>query len=110
MIVGSQIENQRNLWVFLNSGANDHLLSLAGEHAGLELKGNVDVQDRPSAYMFNLREVWDGLRDEARGLLCNGLIADWLGGRKKKGPVFKILCNVLQSFAPLMRKKLSRVH
>lgn len=29
-----------------------------------------------------------------------------LGGRKKKGPVFKILCNVLQSFAPTDEKKI----
>ncbi|MDQ7831868.1 MAG: ATP-binding protein [Desulfovibrionaceae bacterium] len=69
-------------------------------------RGNVDVQDRPPAYVFNSREVWDGLWDEARGLLCNGLIADWSGWQKEKGSVFKILCNVLQSLSPSDEEKI----
>ena len=63
-------------------------------------KGNVDVQDRPPAYVFNSREVWDGLRDEERGLLCNGLILDWAGWQKEKGNAFKSLCAVLKALSP----------
>lgn len=63
-------------------------------------KGNIDVQDRPPAYVFTAREVWDGLRDEERGLLCNGLIADWAGWQKEKGATYKSLCAVLRALAP----------
>ena len=63
-------------------------------------KGNVDVQDRPPAYVFTPREVWDGLRDEERGLLCNGLVSDWAGWQKEKGHVFKSLCTVLEALSP----------
>lgn len=63
-------------------------------------KGNIDVQDRPPAYVFSPREVWDGLRDEERGLLCNGLILDWSGWQKERGTVFKSLCSVLSALSP----------
>ena len=63
-------------------------------------KGNIDVQDRPPAYVFTAKEVWDGLRDEERGLLCNGLIADWAGWQKEKGAAYKRLCAVLRALAP----------
>lgn len=63
-------------------------------------KGNVDVQDRPSAYVFSAREVWDGLRDEERGLLCNGLISDWAGWQKERGMVFENLRVVLKALSP----------
>lgn len=69
-------------------------------------KGNVDVQDRPPAYVFNSREVWDGLRDEERGLLCNGLIADWAGWQKEKGNAFKSLCAVLHALTPSDQEKI----
>jgi hypothetical protein len=63
-------------------------------------KGNIDVQDRPPAYVFTAKEVWDGLRDEERGLLCNGLIADWAGWQKEKGAAYTSLCAVLRALAP----------
>lgn len=63
-------------------------------------KGNVDIQDRPPAYVFTPREVWDGLRDESRGLLCNGLITDWAGWQKEKGQAFEWLCSVMSSLSP----------
>jgi hypothetical protein len=63
-------------------------------------KGDIDVQDRPAAYVFSPREVWDGLREEERGLLCNGLILDWAGWQKERGTAFKSLCSVLSALSP----------
>lgn len=63
-------------------------------------KGNVDVQDRPPAYVFSAREVWDGLRDDERGLLCNGLISDWAGWQKERGATFENLRAVLEALSP----------
>ncbi|MCI5147802.1 MAG: ATP-binding protein [Candidatus Electrothrix sp. MAN1_4] len=69
-------------------------------------KRNSDVQDRPPAYVFNAREVWDGLRDEQRGLLCNGLIADWSGWQKENGTAFKHLSAVLEKLSPSVGEKI----
>lgn len=69
-------------------------------------KGNMDIQERPPAYVFSPREVWDGLRDEDRGLLCNGLIADWAGWQKEQGRTFKSLCAVLEALAPSETEKI----
>ncbi|MBI4317925.1 MAG: AAA family ATPase [Chloroflexi bacterium] len=63
-------------------------------------KGDVDVQDRPPAYVFSPREIWDGLSDDVRGLLCNGLISDWAGWQKESGPAFRSLCSVLRALSP----------
>jgi len=52
------------------------------------------------AYVFNAREVWEGLRDSSGRLLCNGLISDWAGWQKEKGEAFEILCNVLCALSP----------
>lgn len=32
---------------------------------------------RPPAYIFDTSEIWNGLEDEKKNRLCNGLIADW---------------------------------
>ncbi|MBF0101463.1 MAG: AAA family ATPase [Desulfobacterales bacterium] len=69
-------------------------------------KRNVDVQDRPSAYVFTPREVWDGLRDEERGLLCNGLVSDWAGWQKEKGQAFKSLSSILEKISPSIDEKI----
>lgn len=63
-------------------------------------KGNVDVQDRPPAYVFSTQEIWDGLKDPDRGLLCNGLIVDWAGWQKEKGEAFSRLQGVLKALSP----------
>jgi hypothetical protein len=60
----------------------------------------LDSQGRPPAYVFSPPEVWDGLRDPERGLLCNGLISDWAGWQKEKGSAFKSLCSVLKALSP----------
>ncbi len=69
-------------------------------------RGNVDVQDRPPAYVFSPGEVWDGLRDGERGLLCNGLVSDWAGWQKEKGTAFKSLCAVLEKLSPSVDEKI----
>lgn len=69
-------------------------------------KGNMDVQDRPSAYVFSPREVWDGLRDEERGLLCNGLVSDWSGWQKENGATFIMLTKVLEALSPSLREQI----
>ncbi len=69
-------------------------------------KGNIDVQDRPPAYVFSARDVWNGLRDEERGLLCNGLISDWGGWQKERGRAFKSLCAVLAALSPSEGEKI----
>ena len=48
-------------------------------------QGAVDVQERVPAYVFGPREIWDGLRDPERGLLCNGLVTDWGSWQKEGG-------------------------
>jgi hypothetical protein len=63
-------------------------------------KGNVDVQDRPPAYVFSTQEIWDGLRDVDRGVLCNGLISDWAGWQKERGEAYNRLCAVLAALSP----------
>jgi len=63
-------------------------------------KGNVDVQDRPPAYVFSTQEIWDGLRDSEGRLLCNGLISDWASWQKERGKAFESLEAVLSSLSP----------
>jgi hypothetical protein len=69
-------------------------------------KGKLDVQDRPPAYVFTPEEVWDGLRNDERGLLCNGLILDWAGWQKESGSSFKSLCAVLEALSPSDEEKI----
>lgn len=42
-------------------------------------RGNHDVQERVSGYVFSPRNIWDGLDHpiSGKGRLCNGLIDDW---------------------------------
>ena len=69
-------------------------------------KGDIDVQDRPPAYVFSPSEVWDELRDEKQKPLCNGLIRDWAGWQKEKGKAFKRLCSVLNALSPSDSEKI----
>src|SRR5207244_8728544 len=55
-------------------------------------RGRVDVQDRPPAYVFAPREVWDGLQPERdKPPLCNGLIHDWARWQDAGGEAFQHL-------------------
>jgi len=62
-------------------------------------KGDLDVQERPPAYVFSAREVWDGLESE-QGALCNGLIRDWASWQKENGETFAELQRVLRRLSP----------
>jgi hypothetical protein len=56
--------------------------------------------DRPAAYVFSPKEVWDGLQREDGTWLCNGLIRDWAGWQKEKGRAFENLTAVLATLSP----------
>lgn len=63
-------------------------------------KGNLDIQERQSAFVFASREIWDGLKDDSGKLLCRGLIEDWAVWQKENGPVFKLLKHLLKTLSP----------
>ena len=66
-------------------------------------RGNADVQERPSAYVFTARDVWDGLpglNPDGRPPLCNGVITDWAGWQKEAGPAYDRLRAVLDALSP----------
>lgn len=63
-------------------------------------KGMIDVQDRPPAYVFSPKEVWDDLIGEESKPLCNGLVRDWAGWQKEGGRAFHSLCSVLAALSP----------
>lgn len=65
-------------------------------------RAGVDIQQRPAAYVFSQKEIWDGLpnRDREKGNLCNGLIVDWAGWQKENGDAFRRLCDVLRPLSP----------
>jgi hypothetical protein len=69
-------------------------------------KGNADVQERQPAYVFNAREIWDGLKADGN-VLCNGLIADWVLWKKEKGADFDRLVAVLDALSPSEGEKLT---
>jgi len=69
-------------------------------------RGNIDVQERVPAYVFGPREVWDGLKDPDRGLLCNGLIADWASWQKEGGREFDQLSAVFKALSPSERERI----
>jgi hypothetical protein len=50
--------------------------------------------------------VWDGLYDDQRGLLCNGLISDWGGWQKEKGQAFNSLVSVIEVLSPSKEEKI----
>lgn len=60
----------------------------------------VDVQDRPAAYVFSPKELWDGLPGKEGQWLCNGLIRDWAGWQKEKGQAFENLVKILEVLSP----------
>lgn len=63
-------------------------------------KDDVDVQDRPPAYVFTPAQVWNGLPGESDNWLCNGLIRDWASWQREGGEAFKHLKAVLNVLSP----------
>ena len=64
-------------------------------------------KDRPPAYVFSPKEVWDGLQRADDTWLCNGLIRDWAGWQKEKGRAFESLIAVLEVLSPSEDEKLA---
>lgn len=62
-------------------------------------------KERPAAYIFSPKEVWDGLQREDGTWLCNGLIRDWAGWQKEKGRAFDSLSAVLEVLSPSADEK-----
>ena len=66
-----------------------------------------ESKDRPPAYVFSPKEVWDGLQRDDGNWLCNGLIRDWAGWQKEKGRAFDSLSAVLDVLSPSTDEKLT---
>lgn len=62
--------------------------------------------DRPSAYLFQPREVWDGLESDGK-VLCNGLVRDWASWQARNGEPFQQLRHVLEVLSPGPQEALS---
>ncbi|MCF4114191.1 MULTISPECIES: AAA family ATPase [Dethiosulfovibrio] len=69
-------------------------------------RGQPQERERPSAYIFSPKEVWDGLERDDGTWLCNGLIRDWAGWQKEKGRPFEILKSVLKELSPVSGERL----
>lgn len=65
-------------------------------------RGNRDVQERVSGYVFSQSDIWNGLNNpiEGKGRLCNGLIDDWASWQRENGQPFALLQQVLKGLAP----------
>lgn len=69
-------------------------------------KRNEEGHERPPAYVFSPKDVWDGLQREDGIWLCNGLIRDWASWQKEGGRTFKLLASVLEVLSPSLDEKL----
>jgi len=61
--------------------------------------GNRDVQDRPPNYLFKPSNVWDGIEGTS-GMVCNGLIRDWVTWQLEDGRAFRLLRAALKAMSP----------
>ncbi|MEW6220050.1 MAG: ATP-binding protein [Thermodesulfobacteriota bacterium] len=68
-------------------------------------KGEVDVQDRPPAYLFRPQDIWDGL-EAPGGVLSNGLIRDWMSWQRENGEPFAQLQAALRRLSPAAEEEL----
>lgn len=55
--------------------------------------------DRPSAFLFDSREVWDGLKIDGRSR-CNGLYLDWAAWQREQSEAFSHLKVALERLSP----------
>jgi hypothetical protein len=51
-------------------------------------------------FVFQPRDVWEGLRGERNEVLCNGLLLDWALWQKENGESFERLKSVLTALSP----------
>lgn len=59
----------------------------------------VDAPDRPPAYHFGPKEVWDGLEPDGK-VLCNGLIRDWASWKGRGDASLRHLLQGLDALSP----------
>lgn len=59
----------------------------------------VEALDRPAAYHFDPKQVWDGLEPDGK-VLCNGLIRDWASWQGRNGEPYRQLLNALEALSP----------
>lgn len=57
-------------------------------------------KERPAAYVFSPKEVWDGIQRPDGSWVCNGLLRDWAGWQKENGRAFQNLSAVLEALSP----------
>lgn len=64
-------------------------------------KGKEDVQDRVSAYVFDHRSIWYGLKgpDGTEKVLCRGAYEDMLTWQLEKGESWKLMQSVLDALS-----------
>jgi len=62
--------------------------------------------NRPKAYVFSSKEVWDGLEDKYGNWLCNGLIRDWASWQRERGETFELLNRVLKKLSSSNKEEL----
>jgi hypothetical protein len=66
---------------------------------------SVDAPDRPPAYHFNPKEVWDGLEPDGK-VLCNGLIRDLASWKGRGDASFLHLMQGLEALSPSENERL----
>jgi hypothetical protein len=59
----------------------------------------VEALDRPAAYHFDPKQVWDGLEPDGK-VLCNGLIRDWASWQGRNGEPYRQFLNALEALSP----------
>ncbi|MCA9699590.1 MAG: ATP-binding protein, partial [Myxococcales bacterium] len=64
------------------------------------LRSGSEGSQRPQAYIFTRKQVWDGLPGPEDRFLCNGLIRDWVSWQREGGQAFAQLRVVLDALAP----------
>lgn len=69
-------------------------------------KTDSENSQRPRAYVFSPKEVWDGLERSDGTWLCNGLIRDWASWQREKGDAFHSLKTVLEKLSPSVEEPL----
>jgi len=63
-------------------------------------------RDRPAAYLFGAREVWNGLR-RGDSVLSEGLIRDWASWQREGSQAFAQLTRVLRKLSPSAQEALT---
>lgn len=56
--------------------------------------------ERPEAFQFSKKELWEGLRDEKDTVICRGLLEDWETWSLKANGAFHSLREVLAELSP----------